>query len=134
MGTIQSNRVGLPKEVVQAKNRENLSYEIFWDEANGGIMNLHSYVVITKSKGKKNVLLLSTVETILRTTKGYKANLPASIQLYNFTKGGTDIGKSNLCFRLFRLPPRECRAPLILGERRRGRGGRGEEVSFLKKQ
>ena len=89
-----SFRAGLPKEVVNATNRENHSYEVYWDASNR-VINLHSYVCVTKSKGSKNVLLLSTVEPILGTTKGCKDKRPAAIELYNFSKGGTDIGRSN---------------------------------------
>ena len=55
---------------------------------------------MNKSTGKKNVLLLSTVEPILGTTKKDDTKRPAVIQLYNFTKGGTDIGKSKSCFKI----------------------------------
>ena len=42
-------------------------------------------------KGDKNVLLLSTVEPILGTTKDDEAHKPALYKLYDFSKGGTDI-------------------------------------------
>ena len=90
LGTLQKNRVGLPPQVVSLDNRETHSYEVFW-EAQKGVMELHSYAVINKSKGKKNVLLLSTNSPYKGITKGHPKNLPAAIQLYNFTKGGTDI-------------------------------------------
>ena len=57
-------------------------------------MVLHSYVVRTKSKGDKNVLVLGTFDPILGVTKDNKKK-PAIIKFYDFTKGGTDIGKSN---------------------------------------
>lgn len=90
LGTLQKNRVGLPKEVVSLSNRETYSYELYWDFP-AGILNLHSYAVVNKSKGSKNVLLLSTMDHILGTTKQDKGKRPAAIELYNFTKGGTDI-------------------------------------------
>ena len=31
LGTLQKNRVGLPKEVVSLDNRETHSYEVFWE-------------------------------------------------------------------------------------------------------
>ena len=70
-------------------NRETHSYEVYWDSPKG-IMSLHSYVV-KKSKGAKNVLILSTAEPLLGTTKADKEKRPAIVQLYNFTKGGTDV-------------------------------------------
>ena len=59
VGTIQLGRIGIPAEIKDTKNRENFSYEISWEKERGD-MSLHSYVVKTKSKGKKNVLMLST--------------------------------------------------------------------------
>ena len=45
----------------------------------------------TKSKGKKNVLLLSTVCPMKKKTKDDKRDKPAICKFYDFTKGGTDI-------------------------------------------
>ena len=42
------------------------------------------------AKGKKNVMVISTVEPLLGVTKDEKKK-PAVIKLYDFTKGGTDI-------------------------------------------
>ena len=86
-GTIQSNRVGIPSAVKAVDERELNSYDLYW--RNDGKCNLSSYVVKT-SKGKKNVLLLSTVEPLLGVTKDDKQK-PALYKLYDFTKGGTDI-------------------------------------------
>ena len=87
VGTIQSNRVGIPSAVKAVDERELNSYDLYW--RNDGKCNLSSYVVKT-SKGKKNVLLLSTVEPLLGVTKDDKQK-PALYKLYDFTKGGTDI-------------------------------------------
>ena len=57
VGTLQSNRKAIPAEIREIKDRETNSYEIYW-EKNNGILNLHSYVVKTKSSGKRNALLL----------------------------------------------------------------------------
>ena len=48
VGTLQSNRKAIPAESKEIKDRETNSYEIYW-EKNNGILNLHSYVVKTKS-------------------------------------------------------------------------------------
>ena len=53
-------------------------------------MSLHSYVVKTKSTGKRNVLLLSTVEPLLVVTVMMERK-PQIYKVYDFTKGGTDI-------------------------------------------
>ena len=53
-------------------------------------MSLHSYVVKTKSTGKRNVLLLSTLEPLLVVTVMMERK-PQIYKVYDFTKGGTDI-------------------------------------------
>ena len=57
VGTLQSNRKAIPTEIREIKDRETNSYEIYWKK-NNGILNLHWYVVKTKSLGKRNALLL----------------------------------------------------------------------------
>ena len=52
VGTLQSNRKAIPAEIREIKDRD------FYWEKNNGILNLHSYVVKTKSLGKRNALLL----------------------------------------------------------------------------
>ena len=56
VGTLQSNRKAIPAEIREIKDQETNSSEIYW-EKNNGILNLHSYVVKTKSSGKRNALL-----------------------------------------------------------------------------
>ena len=56
VGTLQSNRKAIPAEIREIKDREANSYEIYWKK-NNGTLNLHSYVVKTKSSGKRNTLL-----------------------------------------------------------------------------
>ena len=91
VGTLKSNRKGLPKEVVNNyKKRESLSYEVYWRE-DKPYMTFHSYVVKSKSKGKKNVCILSTMTPILGVTKDDGHKKPAIYKFYDFTKGGTDI-------------------------------------------
>jgi len=43
VGTMQSNRTGIPKEIKEVKDREDLSTEIFWND--DGNLVLSSYVV-----------------------------------------------------------------------------------------
>ena len=89
IGTMRANRQGIPKEVKDTKGREQNSYQPYWDKRTGKV-SLHSYVVNTKSKGERNILVLSTFDPILGTTKDEKKK-PAIIKVYDFTKGGTDI-------------------------------------------
>ena len=52
---------------------------------------LTSYTVKTKSKGKKNVVLLSTSRPLHGKAIDDGKKKPQIIKFYNFTKGGTDI-------------------------------------------
>ena len=88
IGTLQSNRVRIPPQIKEINHRELLSNETYWEDDGNTIFE--SYVVKT-SKGKKNVLILSTVELILGVTKDDDKKKPAVFKLYDFTKGGTDI-------------------------------------------
>ena len=83
IGIMQLNRKGIPDELKETKNRELLSSEIYWDE-------LSSYVVKT-SKGKRNVILLSTASPILEITKDDGKSKLGIYKVYNFTKRGADI-------------------------------------------
>ena len=92
IGTIDCMRKGIPPEIKAVTGREERSYQVYWNKDNWE-MTLNSYVVPTKSKGNKNVLLLSTVSPIiLGVTKDDGVRKPAIYyKLYDFTKGGTDI-------------------------------------------
>ena len=90
VGTLQSNRRGIPNEIKNVAERERFSYQCFWESSENKLV-LHSYVVPTKSSGKRNVLLLSTVQPILGVTKDDGKKKPAIYKLYDFTKGGTDV-------------------------------------------
>ena len=70
--------------------RENNSTLIYWENDKGTVKTT-SYVVNTKSSGKRNVLVLATTNPILRVTKDDWKSEPAIIKFYNYTKGGTDI-------------------------------------------
>ena len=80
VGTLLSNRKGVPAEIKEIKDRETNSYEEYWEKDNG-ILNLHSYVVKTKSLGKQNVLLWSSVPPLLATTKHDNKTKPAIYKL-----------------------------------------------------
>jgi hypothetical protein len=85
-----SNKRGVPQAVKTVDGRNNNSYKFFW-EKNKGKFTLHSYVVQTKSKGKKNVLVLSTMAPLFGTTIDDGKDKPAILKFYDFSKGGTDI-------------------------------------------
>ena len=68
VGTLVANRRGLSKEFIKTAEREEFSYKVLWRKDEPHIP-LHSYVVKTKSTGKRNVLLLSTLEPLLAVTR-----------------------------------------------------------------
>ena len=88
VGTMQKNRVGIPATLKDVTNREINSTEKYWEKYGKRIFT--SYVTKT-SKGKKNAIVLSTIEPLLGTTIDDDKCKPAIIKFYNFTKGGTDI-------------------------------------------
>ena len=92
IGTMQTNRKGIPAYLKDSKNKESFHNEIYWlrEENETGPMSLSSYTVITKSKGKKNVLMLSTMDIPLGTTKDDDKKKMALYKLYDFSMGGTD--------------------------------------------
>ena len=85
-----SNRRCIPQEIKSVAQREGNSYKCYWQKDNCKL-SLHSYVVNTKSSGKKNVLALSSMPFIFGTTKDDGKDKPALLKFYDFTKGGTDV-------------------------------------------
>lgn len=90
VGTIMPNRKGIPRQLTSTEGRDDFSYEVMW-ESTKKKLSLHSYVVNTKSSGKKNVMVLSSVPPLLGTTKDDGKKKPAIMKFYDFTKGGTDV-------------------------------------------
>ena len=68
IGTLQSNRKGIPIEVKHIKEREEFSYKYFWESDQKKLV-LHSYLVRTKSTGLRNVLMLASLPPLLGTVK-----------------------------------------------------------------
>ena len=89
VGTIQSNQKGTG-DLKNMENREDQSTKVYWNEDDGR-MSVTSFVVNTKSSGKRNVLFLSMMQPLLSVTKMMEKKKPAIIKLYDFTKGETDI-------------------------------------------
>ena len=58
IGTLNSNRKGLPKKIKETKDREENSW--ISCKSDKGEVTLNLYVVKTKSSGMRNVLLLQT--------------------------------------------------------------------------
>ena len=85
VGTLQSNRLGIPDEVKSCKDREQYSSRMYWEKERGDFV-ITSNVVPT-SKGQKNVPVLSTVEPIEGVTKDDGKTKPSIMKLYDFHKG-----------------------------------------------
>ena len=90
-GTIQTTQKCIPKKLRKTSKRDTNSYD-------SGKLVLNSYVVNTKSTGKRYVMILTTVKPILGTSKHDPKLKPAIYKLYNYTKGGTDIIDQNMSF------------------------------------
>ena len=99
VGTLRSHRIGLPKELTEVKDRDDLSVKYAFTE-DGNIM-LVSYVVKKKS-GKRNILMLTTMHKSVKITR-HSRKKPNVITLYDCTKGGVDVMdmiSSNLSTRI----------------------------------
>ena len=73
IGTLNSNRKGLPKEIKETKGREENSW--ISCKSDKGEVTLNSYVVKTKSSGMRNVLLLQTTNPAHYVTQDDKKSL-----------------------------------------------------------
>ena len=86
VGTIHSNRAGIPKEMKETKFRESPSTLYAYSTNNKSVLLL--YVIKTRS-GVKNVLVLSSRHRNALTTRERKK--PHVITFYDRTKGGVDV-------------------------------------------
>ena len=92
LGTWRKNRGGIPEEAKTIEGRNANSTIVFYNVENPSI-TVTSYVAKT-SKGKKSVLMLSSVDHYQGTLKESRldnSRRPAINCLYNFTKIGTDV-------------------------------------------
>ena len=90
VGTLQKGRSGIRSDFFGTQNREILSATCHFEKEKKNIC-LTSYTVKTKSKGKKNVVVLSTSRPLHGKTIDDGKEKPQIIKFYDFTKGGTDI-------------------------------------------
>ena len=89
IGTLRSNRLGIPAEIKKTDTSKINSTEVIW-EAEKQKLTITSYCVKTSTKSKKIINILSSMPPLLAVTKDEKKK-PAIFKLYDFTKGGTDI-------------------------------------------
>ena len=85
VGTVQKLRVGFPEEVFDTKIREVLRKPCHFEYYKKDLC-LSSYTVQTTSKGKKNVVILSTTRPIHSCTKDDNKSKHQIFKLYDFTK------------------------------------------------
>ncbi len=92
IGTLRKNKKGIPKEMFNAAGKEPFSSEIWYEvkESNPARIHLTEYTVVNKSKGKRSIVILSTMIPYRGVTKDRRKK-PAIFKLYDFTKGGVDI-------------------------------------------
>ena len=88
IGSIMLDKSAIPQELKSIQSRQVLTVETFWHSEENKVLT--RYVVKT-SKGLKNVMVLSSVESILGVTKDDGKNKAAIFKLYDFTKGIIDI-------------------------------------------
>ena len=73
IGTLNSNRKEMPKEIKETKGTQENSW--ISCKSNKGEVTLNSYVVKTKSSGMRNVLLLQTTKAAHYVTQDDKESL-----------------------------------------------------------
>ena len=73
IGTIQANRKVIPNEIKQVCNRDINSYKVCWYKPEKNI-NLNFFIVYSKTTGKRNILILSTMYPIFGISKDQKRN------------------------------------------------------------
>ena len=88
--TLNTVRIGIPDELKDTKCRENFSVTCHVESKEKSLY-ITTYSVITKSTGRKNILMLPTIGPIPEITKDDGNSKPALMKFYDFTKGGNDI-------------------------------------------
>ena len=68
VGTLNTTRIGVPDELKKAEGRDDFSATCHF-QAQNGYLCLNSYTVKTKSNGKKNALLMTTMRPLYKKNK-----------------------------------------------------------------
>ena len=87
VGTLRKDRVGIPKEMKEVKDRDHPSTKYCHDKEGKAL--LISYVV-KKKAGVRNVLVLSAMHKTVYTTRDERKK-PQVIMFYDRTKGGVHV-------------------------------------------
>lgn len=93
LGTLRKNRRGLTPNMKKTHGRDHLSTIVWFEKTGSKKLSLTSYVSKSKSKGWKNILVLSSIPNLatIGFTKDDTKKKSGLIKVYDFTKGGTDI-------------------------------------------
>ena len=91
IGTMRKNKRGIHPVMTEIAGRDNDSTVVWWEKEQGKC-SITSYVVNTKSKGKKPVLVLTNYPGLadLGITKDDDKFKSGLLKVYDFTKVGTD--------------------------------------------
>ena len=87
VGTVRTDRKGIPKEMKELRDREEKSTKNCHSEDNKLLFVLY---VDKKKTGKKNIVVLSTMHKSIGVTRDRRKK-PKIIVLYDHTKGDADI-------------------------------------------
>ena len=87
VGTVRTDRKGIPKEMKELRDREEKSTKNCHSEDNKLLFVLY---IDKKKTGKKNIIVLPTMHKSIGVTRDRRKK-PKMIVLYDHTKGGADI-------------------------------------------
>ena len=90
VGTLVTNRFGMSDDLKNANQQGEFESIMHWQKTKGDL-SLCTYTTKSKSKGKKNVLVLSTMRPLTGITRDDGKQKAAIIKFYNFAKEGTDV-------------------------------------------
>ena len=92
IGTLRRNKRGVPKSLFNVAGKEQFSSTIWYEmkDSNQARIHLTEYTVVNKSRGKRNIVILSTMIPYRGISKDSRRK-PAIFKLYDFTKGGVDV-------------------------------------------
>ena len=89
-GTMMKNRAGIPDELKLPGNRDNFVFSLHWESEKKALC---TYIVNTKSKGKKSVILLSSMRPCFGKTCDDGKEKLQIYKLYDFTIGDQKAGQ-----------------------------------------
>lgn len=89
IGTLRSNRLGIPKEIKEKKQKNGESFQLYSQK----------FMIVKFRENKKDIYILSTLindKKVTMKSKGVVVEKPESIIIYNKTMGGVDLSDALL--------------------------------------